>query len=1129
MRLKTNLAALLPLCLALAACDDYLTQIPASSEAQPPIVLSAPYPTATRASDAGFEDGDRMGVYVLDYDGESREQLGDLKSHASNVLYTFDASDNSWKGATQLYWSGTDIPADIIGYYPFISSVENPNSVSFAVERRQDIDGKDGSPGGYEASDLLWGKATKTTPTTSRVDLTFRHLMAGVRVVLEKGDGFGDSEWETLEKQVLVRNVITGSSVNLEDGTVTATGSEPASVTPYRRAAEWRAVVVPQTISSGTTLLGITVGGFGYQLTKEAAMTYVSGKLHTFTITVNRKGASDYEFRLSDETITAWIDDAEFRDGIVRTYTAIHVGNRGGLAEAIAAAGLDKDLIGNLKVTGELDQDDFRFMRDDMPILAAVNLKQARVYDEYGPDRLPGSAFNGKRTIHHVVFPERMTSIGAQAFIGSGLMGDLVIPEGVIEIGDEAFLDCLSIHGTLSLPSSLEHLGGGAFHWTHFTGSLTLPERIRHIGGGAFASCGFTGELNIPEKVTHIGGSAFSDNNFTGNLVIPQAVKKVEGWAFSGAFSNGTLYLHDGITEIQDGAFGGCGFKGELVLPKNLRLIGYAAFSGTKYSSIVFNDKLVTIKEYAFSGCSRLSGTLTLPDKLLEINEGTFSDCTLLDEIVIGKNITKVAGLAFRGCYNLSGITVNAPEPPLITSECDDWGRWGEAFHDVPKDNFTVQVPAESVEAYKSASGWKEFKRIAAYSGFVCRPSFASALNTRHREELILNADGPWTVTHMPDWVTLSRTSGTGKTPLTLTINEMPRNNGDREDYIEFSLTDTDFTCCCDVSQFDYQYGEDECIALQKATKGNGVNVVFVGDGFDAKSIAEGAYLDLVREQAEYFFGIEPFTTFRDRFNVYACISLSQETGVNTANTWRNTRFRTMYAVDCIGGGFLMHENIDDVFNYVVNTTPVTADRIPRTTVIMTLNCDDYGSTTTLTENGSAVSICCKSPDTYPMDTRGMIQHEACGHAFGKLADERVSKNAYLSSTAKNAIEEAQWRGWYRNISTSGKMEDVSWSRFIFDPRYSDAVDIFEGAFGVTRKAYRPELNSCMNFGIPYFNAPSRYEIMRRILDYSGEHFDDEVFYRLDTPKWGATSLTRSADAPGAAHSPIRIVKSKKY
>ncbi|MEI3422908.1 MAG: hypothetical protein V8R91_18695 [Butyricimonas faecihominis] len=108
--------------------------------------------------------------------------------------------------------------------------------------------------------------------------------------------------------------------------------------------------------------------------------------------------------------------------------------------------------------------------------------------------------------------------------------------------------------------------------------------------------------------------------------------------------------------------------------------------------------------------------------------------------------------------------------------------------------------------------------------------------------------------------------SGSQKTELTLTISEMLQGSEPREGEIVFKLKDKDYTTRCSVTQYDYEYDEDEIITLQSHTKGNGVNLVFLGDGFDAKEISKGDYLKVMKEQVERFFDIEPYRTYRDYF-----------------------------------------------------------------------------------------------------------------------------------------------------------------------------------------------------------------------------------------------------------------------
>ena len=124
-----------------------------------------------------------------------------------------------------------------------------------------------------------------------------------------------------------------------------------------------------------------------------------------------------------------------------------------------------------------------------------------------------------------------------------------------------------------------------------------------------------------------------------------------------------------------------------------------------------------------------------------------------------------------------------------------------------------------------------------------------------------------------------------------------------------------------------------------------------------------------------------------------------------------------------------------------------------------------------------------------------------------------IVRNAFAPIAVKKDIEEKHSWGWYANLATTGKLSSVPWAEFIFDTDYSDYVDVYEGGYGFTRGIYRPEVNSCMNYGIPYYNTPSRLSIYRRILDYAGEEFRMENFRAQDTFEWGDANITR-----GAAH-----------
>ena len=423
------------------------------------------------------------------------------------------------------------------------------------------------------------------------------------------------------------------------------------------------------------------------------------------------------------------------------------------------------------------------------------------------------------------------------------------------------------------------------------------------------------------------------------------------------------------------------------------------------------------------------------------------------------------------------------------------------AFDGVAKDNFTLEVPESAIQQYQAANGWKDFKRIAAHHELVCRPSVACALSTEHKQKLVINAEGEWEVANKPDWCEVSPASGNKKTEVTLTIKGMAKNADSRDGKVVFRLKNKDYTHECSVTQYGYEYGEDEWITLQKATKGNkgGINIVLLGDGFNAKDIASGDYLKDIKQEVEYFFGIEPYKTYRDYFNVYTAIPLSAESGVGTVNTIRYNRFNTTFT-----GGVGLKADYDEVFSYALGAPTVNKGNLNQTLIIIVPNSTDYGGICQMWQDGSAIAFCPQSTYGYPLDTRGVIQHEAGGHGFGKLGDEYIYHNAFIDACKcmccghENAVITAKSRGWYDNLELTGKMHNVGWSHLIFDDRYSDIVDIYEGGFMHSRGVFRSEPNSCMNNDIPYYSTISRESIVKRIKAYAGESYSFEDFVKKD-------------------------------
>lgn len=1080
----------------------------------------------TRVNDNGFCNGDVMGVYIVDYEGNKPGTLKVNGNRGDNVRHTFDEPNYKWSSAYDLFWKDKHTHIDVYGYYPFA----NPESIEdyqFEVQKDQSKATENGEMGGYEASDFLWGKVSDVAPTTSVIRLPMAHRMSNARVTLIQGSGFAEGEWANLEKIVLTANVARKASINLSTGEIKTAGAVENTMTiPSRTNDEWRTIVVPQTVAAGTTLFSITIGGVPYKFTKNEAFTYVAGKMMNFGIKVDKQtGSGAYKLTLVSESITPWENDLVSHDATAKEYIVIN-STPGGLKNAITAANKDYTQVRNLKITGQINAKDFYFMRDSMLRLSALNLKEVRIKgwgkneenEENMDDQIPNSAFyfiqtvGGSNSLNRIVLPDTLKSIGSNAFYGCKyLSGSLIIPEGVTEIKRGAFNGCIGLNGILSLPSTLKKLGnrgeddmgdegtdyyGGVFqNCRNLTGNLILPDNLELIRGYCFSGCsGLYGELRLPAKLKRMGNCAFSScSGFTGSLSIPQGITALPSEAFHNCGFNGTLTLHNGITNIANDAFANCHFKGELHLPKSLKVISENAFCNNDFSgTLTLPSTLTHIGSNAFAYNWRLMGILDIPQEVESIGENAFSNCKMLEGIIFPESMETIRQGAFNECYGINSIICKGTMPAHIESG---------AFDGVAKDNFTLEVPESAISQYQAAPGWCDFKRIAAHHELVCRPSVACALSTEHKQKLVINAEGEWEVASKPDWCEVSPASGNKKTEVTLTIKGMAKNADSRDGKVVFRLKDKDYTHECSVSQYGYEYGEDEWITLQKATKGNngGINIVLLGDGFNAKDIASGKYLKDIKQEVEYFFGIEPYKTYRDYFNVYTAIPLSTESGVGTVNTIRYNRFNTTFT-----GGVGLKADYDEVFNYALGAPTVNKSNLNQTLIIMVPNSTDYGGICQMWEDGSAIAFCPQSTYGYPLDTRGVIQHEAGGHGFGKLGDEYIYHNAFIDfcdCTCCGHVFEfnaAKSLGWFDNLELTGKMHSVGWSHLIFDDRYSDIVDIYEGGYMHNRGVFRSEPNSCMNNDIPYYSTISRESIVKRIKAYAGETYSFEDFVKND-------------------------------
>lgn len=138
-----------------------------------------------------------------------------------------------------------------------------------------------------------------------------------------------------------------------------------------------------------------------------------------------------------------------------------------------------------------------------------------------------------------------------------------------------------------------------------------------------------------------------------------------------------------------------------ITIPKTISSIANYSFYGTALTKIIFaeDSQLTSIGISAFESCRSLA-SITIPNIVTNIGMYAFRFCNSLTSLVIPENVATIGQSAFDSCGSLTNTTVLATIPPTLG-------------YNVFSSNVTnIYVPAESVETYKSASGWSSYANI---------------------------------------------------------------------------------------------------------------------------------------------------------------------------------------------------------------------------------------------------------------------------------------------------------------------------------------------------------------------------------------------------------------------------------
>ncbi len=291
--------------------------------------------------------------------------------------------------------------------------------------------------------------------------------------------------------------------------------------------------------------------------------------------------------------------------------------------------------------------------------------------------------------------------------------------------------------GIITFDGPVTSIGDNAFYTQSTLSSITLPEGVTYIGNNALRRTYLT-SANIPHKVTSIGTFAFSETNIK-NITIPESVTEINTSAFcytdiENFYGKFTTTDHKCVIVDDTLICLAPMVKGEYVLPEGIRVLGKGSLTSFNNDiAITIPQSVEEIESMAVTGSWNITafrGKYASLDNLSLIKDGTlygvaannlkyyhipegiktietllFQSCGGLRSVTLPESVETIKSMAFDNCDGLKFIHVKSTNPPMTSSNLFNDTNNSTGVNGLPY----IYVPAEAIDAYKSAAGWKYF------------------------------------------------------------------------------------------------------------------------------------------------------------------------------------------------------------------------------------------------------------------------------------------------------------------------------------------------------------------------------------------------------------------------------------
>lgn len=254
-------------------------------------------------------------------------------------------------------------------------------------------------------------------------------------------------------------------------------------------------------------------------------------------------------------------------------------------------------------------------------------------------------AFSSCTSLTQVVMPAGIYSISDRLFQGCGSLRSFVIPSGVVTIGESSFAD--SGLESIAIPSGVSSIGESAFHNCDALAVVTIPTSVTSIGYHAFGDCETLTSVSIPGSISVIPAFAFSYCPSLATITLSAGIQRIEESAFADCVSLAGITIPDSMTHV-DG-FDGCEKLTSFVVGESNPV--YSSLDG-----VLFNKTRTELIRFP----QGKPGSYAVPETVLDVNRFAFAGSRNLTDVAIPSSVQLIGDGAFSYCRSLVTISVHA-------------------------------------------------------------------------------------------------------------------------------------------------------------------------------------------------------------------------------------------------------------------------------------------------------------------------------------------------------------------------------------------------------------------------------------------------------------------------------------